>query len=480
MELRDSKSKNNCCVPQCSATYIKNKTISLHKFPTYSKVLFQKWVVKLKIGKRVTQHMKVCSLHFRDEDFILKEHLNRRARLKKSAVPSMNLPLRKHDCVSRNESQISERRNRAKVREQKQLESILIPTESHNAVIECTENLPSTLQVDPEKKTAVANLIYFKENPVKFSKMYEDKAVQVNISEEYGTYNLDSLIDSNYKCSVITGIKSLIMINILVNYIENISGINKSYLTSKQKVILTLMRLKLDISFRSLGVLFKITPKTAQSYFHTTIKQLSYVLKQLIVFPSKEEVLHNMPKCFEQYRSTRLILDCTEIAIQKSKCLSCRIKTYSFYKGKHTIKYLIGVAPSGLITVVSKGYGGRVSDKAIFNAEQIIKKCDPGDSIMVDKGVLIEKECADHFIKLIQPPFLYKKKQFTKEDAKKTASIARARVHVERVIQRIKIFKICQGTLLWSMLPYMDDVLYVIAGLINLSNPVLASDKFIS
>ncbi|KAK5649444.1 hypothetical protein RI129_000473 [Pyrocoelia pectoralis] len=471
MDLRYSKSKNNCCVPQCSTTYIKNKFVSLHKFPTYSKVLFQKWVVVLKIGKRVTQHMKVCSLHFRDEDFILKG----KARLKKGAVPSVNLPLRKHDSVGQSQSQISERQNRAKVRQQKQLES------SHNAVIECTESLPSTLEVDREKETAVANLIYFKENTVKFCKTYEDKAVQVNVSEEYHTYHLDSLIDSNYKCSVLTGIKSLIIFNILVNYIESVStSSNKSYLTSKQKVILTLMRLKLDISFRSLAVLFKITPKTAQSYFHTTLKLLSNLLKQLIIFPSKEEVLHNMPKCFEQYRSTRLILDCTEIPIQKSKCLSCRIKTYSFYKGKHTIKYLIGVAPSGLITVVSKGYGGRASDKEIFNAEQIIKKCDPGDSIMVDKGLLIQKECADYFVKLIQPPFLYKKKQFTKEDATKTASIARARVHVERVIQRIKIFKICQGTVLWSMLPYMDDVMYVIAGLINLSSPVLANDKFIT
>ncbi|KAF2887926.1 hypothetical protein ILUMI_18248 [Ignelater luminosus] len=121
---------------------------------------------------------------------------------------------------------------------------------------------------------------------------------------------------------------------------------------------------------------------------------------------------------------------------------------YSHYKGRNTIKYLISITPSGLITFLSKSYSGRVSEKAIFSNENVIQKLDMNDSIMVDKDILIEKECNEHLIKLIRPSFLKKTyKQFSKADAERTTSIGRVRVDVEHAIQRIKIFKICQGTL---------------------------------
>lgn len=88
------------------------------------------------------------------------------------------------------------------------------------------------------------------------------------------------------------------------------------------------------------------------------------------------------------------------------------------------------------------GYGGRASDKAIFNNENLIKRLDVNDSIVTDKGVLIEKECNEKSMKLIRPPFLKKQKQLSKVDAEITADIARARVHVERAIQRLKVFKV--------------------------------------
>ena len=135
-----------------------------------------------------------------------------------------------------------------------------------------------------------------------------------------------------------------------------------------------------------------------------------------------------------------IVLDCTEISLQKSKCLQCRLRTYSHYKSNHTVKFLIGISPTGLITYVSNAYGGRASDKQIFNQSKLLELMLPNDAIMVDKGFLIEKECPLYNVKLIRPPFLKKNKQFSNAEAEKTASIAAARVHVERTIQRLKIF----------------------------------------
>jgi hypothetical protein len=46
------------------------------------------------------------------------------------------------------------------------------------------------------------------------------------------------------------------------------------------------------------------------------------------------------------------------------------------------------VSPGGLLTFVSKGYGGRASDKCIFEQSGVINKCEPYiDAIMVDKRI---------------------------------------------------------------------------------------------
>ena len=77
------------------------------------------------------------------------------------------------------------------------------------------------------------------------------------------------------------------------------------------------------------------------------------------------------------------MVDCTELEIQKSKCLKCRIRCYSFSKSRHTLKFLIGVAPSVNIAFLSSAYGGRPSDKAIFDKENLISMLSPGGCIMV-------------------------------------------------------------------------------------------------
>lgn len=227
------------------------------------------------------------------------------------------------------------------------------------------------------------------------------------------------------------------------------------------------------MTFACLGVLFGFSSGLCRDIFYSTLSLLAVTLKPAIYWPSKEEVLNNMPRCFQNFKNTRVVLDCTEIKIEKLKCLRCRIMSYSHYKGTHTIKFLIGITPSGLISFLSAGFGGRASDKAIFNYENVIDKLDIHDAVMTDKGILIEKECNEKLVTLIRPPFLKGQKQFSKQDAERTADIARARVHVERAIQRIKIFKILHEQISWYLIPHTDEIMIVIAAIVNLSSPIL-------
>ncbi|XP_063919828.1 uncharacterized protein LOC135134883 [Zophobas morio] len=475
---RRNKSNKYCCVPMCTTYYSSN--ISFHKFPTLNKLLRQKWINALKIGKEVSQHMVVCSKHFRDEDYFLNRRYQcKLQRLKPNAVPSENLPKRMHDREI-NENLIFQRQqrseNRKKNKEIKSMQQQENEFRDHEGSVE-TMNIISITHDQDEVDVAEVLTSWGHSNAPTNVKEYADKGVQVNTYEEFNQFDVSDIINTDYKLRILTGIQSLAFLNLLTSTLAQHMKI-KSKLNIKKLILLSLMRLKLDVPFTSLSIFFNVSHTTAQTYFQRIITNLAFCLKSVIRFPSQQEIKRSMPICFQNYSNTRIVLDCTELEIEKCKCLKCRIRTYSFYKGRHTVKFLIGVAPSGTITYLSKPYGGRASDKAIFNKENMISKFSPGDGIMVDKGFLIDKECANKGIQLIRPPFLKKKKQLTKAEALRTAEIARARVHVERAIQRIKKFKICRNILPFKLLRNINSIVIVIVALTNLSSPILSVDKF--
>jgi len=70
------------------------------------------------------------------------------------------------------------------------------------------------------------------------------------------------------------------------------------------------------------------------------------------------------------------------------------------------------------------------------------------------------------------------KKKLSREDALFTAEIARARVHVDRVIQRMREFASIKGPIPWHLAGYFDEVLTIVSGLTNLGPSIMNIDKF--
>lgn len=136
------------------------------------------------------------------------------------------------------------------------------------------------------------------------------------------------------------------------------------------------------------------------------------------------------------------------------------------------------MTPAGTISFVSKPYGGRVSDNAIFLQSGLMDRILPGEKIMTDKGFLIDELCRQNGIGLIRPPFLKKRTKFTYEESILNAKIASARVHIERTNQRIKVFKILTNKLPITLIPLVGDIFIIACGVTNLSSPILSSDKF--
>lgn len=155
----------------------------------------------------------------------------------------------------------------------------------------------------------------------------------------------------------------------------------------RDRIVLCLCKLRLNLSFKCLAVLFNLTRQSCSNNFFYMVELLSKILKKVIYWPTDLEIKNSLPKCFKNFQNTKVILDCTEIPVEKPRCLKCRLRLYSHYKGCETIKLLIGIAPNGLLIFKSDAYGGRASDKAIFKYSNILNRVEPTrDAIMVDKG----------------------------------------------------------------------------------------------
>uniref|UniRef100_A0A8C2DYJ4 THAP domain-containing protein 1 n=1 Tax=Cyprinus carpio TaxID=7962 RepID=A0A8C2DYJ4_CYPCA len=76
----------HCCVPLCVVSARYNSTVSFHSFPV-EEDLRKKWIIQIRRDDfQVNKNTKVCSVHFRPDDFMEGAHLKR---LKKGVFPTL-------------------------------------------------------------------------------------------------------------------------------------------------------------------------------------------------------------------------------------------------------------------------------------------------------------------------------------------------------------------------------------------------------
>ncbi|KAK3927633.1 Protein ALP1-like [Frankliniella fusca] len=487
-ENTESKSKarerHNCCVPQCSA--VKSAENHLHKVPK-DLTLRKKWAIAIKTGKDLSDTMSVCSKHFKKEDYKKSQKQDcKRYRLKPNAVPSENLPIRTADRVIKSpvKRKLEARNERARKRAMKSVASAstsacMCSNDGDREVVDDGGVRVSTGDGDDAEWEDINVLHQDIESKLKHIGIQVDLGSAGIISSE-GIFS--SVLSSDKKLFSATGIHSTKLLDSLVTAFDKLapaSAYGNFLVSTRDRIILTMVKIKLAVSFSSLAALFDLTVQTCCNYFYDTVIVLSKILKCMITWPEKEKILKNMPKCFKNYKSTRAVLDAYEIPVEKPKCIACRIRLYSHYKKNFTAKVMMICTPSGLISHCSSAFGGRASDKVVTKDTGVYSLCDPGDGLMVDKGFDIDKECQDSLLVLIRPPFMRSKaKKFSRAESVQCAKIARARVHVERVIQRVREYHTLKHKVPWNICPYLDNIVVIVCALVNLGKPILANDKF--
>ncbi|XP_042146896.1 uncharacterized protein LOC115332568 [Ixodes scapularis] len=243
----------------------------------------------------------------------------------------------------------------------------------------------------------------------------------------------------------------------------------------ESKLLLFLVKMKHGLTFSALGVLFGIHRTSASRIFYTILDVLYVSTQGWIQWFSRDVVHASMPASFRsKYPNCRVIVDCSEVRIEKPSKVSDRVNCWSNYKSDFTLKFLVGITPSGYITFISDVYGGRASDTYIIANSRLVNLLEPGDMVMADKGfphVKCDLESKD--VTLVMPPFARANEQFTEAEMKETYKVASHRIHVERCIQRIKSFAILNQRLTPELKCHIDKILHVCSMLANLQGPVI-------
>lgn len=124
-------------------------------------------------------------------------------------------------------------------------------------------------------------------------------------------------------------------------------------------------------------------------------------------------------------------INCFEIGIEKPSNLKAKSQTWSSYKNKNPVKYLIAITPQGVISFISEGWGGRVSNKHITENCNLLNKLLPGDVVLADRGFTISESVGFHFATLKTPAFIKCLPQLHPFSIEETRKLVSVRIHVE-------------------------------------------------
>ena len=249
------------------------------------------------------------------------------------------------------------------------------------------------------------------------------------------TFREDSFKNDDEKVKYCTGLPSYAVMMVLFQRIYQFFRETQS-VSKFQQFILTLMRLRLDVPQQFLAYVFGISEATVSRILHDVIDVMNARLVPSLVFwPQREELRMSMPMSFRnKFRQCACIIDCFEIFIERPSDLRARADTYSQYKSHNTIKYLIGIAPQGVTTFISKGWGGRTSDVFLTENCGFLDNLMTGDLILADRGFTVADSVALYNAELKIPAFTKGRKQLSPLDVEMTRVLASVRIHVERVI----------------------------------------------
>ena len=270
------------------------------------------------------------------------------------------------------------------------------------------------------------------------------------------------------------------LINRLLRKDGTVNATSRSALSPKNQMLLTLFLLRTGVSQTLSAAWFGVSEATVSNIFAAWLPVLRDLFAHLWPFPSQKEVFEVTPTRFIQVYgpnpNIRIIIDATETQIEKARNLPAQRATWSEYKQRNTVKFLVGISPAGAITFVSDAYPGSISDPALVEACGILKLLNAGDNLLADKGFTIFKELNAIGAGLLMPPKRFAGVgSFTASETLETRKSAHLRIHVERANARLRAYRYINKTVRISQADLFGCAVKVCAGLCNLQCPLTSA-----
>ena len=427
---------NFCAVIGCAKRADRDKGTSFYRLPSIithqgeqtrqlSERRRREWLSAIRrqdIKPENYEHTRVCSDHFIS---------GKPSSLYQTTHPDW-VPSR---CLGHNEKKeaLGERHARAAERAAKRRcaevddDSVSVSDVESGTDVETTLTLDELTSIEARLENLEGEMAQLKNRLVKAEKeMTEMKLDEV------------AFCNNDEKVNFYTGLPTWQILSILLDHIQA-SLLEHSSLTPFQQLLMTLMRLRMNMSGQDLAYRFGVHKSTISRIFSHVIDVLYVMLKPLILWPDRDMLRSTMPMDFRKYCPTcAVIIDCFEIFLERPSNLLARAQTYSAYKHHNTVKYLIGITPQGTVCFISEGWGGRVSDKHLTENSGLLNHLLPGDTVLADRGFDIQESVSIYCARVTMPAFTKGKKQLTGIDVEQTRRIANVRIHVERVIGLIR------------------------------------------
>uniref|UniRef100_A0A8D3DYM0 DDE Tnp4 domain-containing protein n=1 Tax=Scophthalmus maximus TaxID=52904 RepID=A0A8D3DYM0_SCOMX len=228
----------------------------------------------------------------------------------------------------------------------------------------------------------------------------------------------NSLRNDAEKVKFYTGLPNYFVLETVMWLLAPHMDVMKNVKLSKfQQLLLTLMRLRLDLRNQDLAYRFGVKVATVTRTVHRMVNIMSSTL-----VPTAEPA---SPANQQQQEKPMAVPTSQEVE-----------------SGYNVLKYLIGVAPQGVVTFVSRGVPGNVGDKSLAEGCGFLCKLLPGDVVLASRNLDIADSVAARGALLKTARGHQGEANGSSEQgassADTSAETASVQRHVERVISMVK------------------------------------------
>ena len=199
-------------------------------------------------------------------------------------------------------------------------------------------------------------------------------------------WGMKKIAGSDQKVRFYTGLPNYRVLMAFLTYLKRSSGEvldvephatpgRPRALQLKDELLGVLIRLRLGLLSEDVAERFGVSVATFSRMFAKWIRVLYRELRLLLPWPSQDAIRARLPSQFHQYPKTRVIIDCTELFIQRNSSPQSQLLTFSSYKYHNTFKVWVGISPGGVATFDSELWGGRVLDRLLTEKKAEFSNC---------------------------------------------------------------------------------------------------------